>query len=121
MNSDIEVVELERLQMGVSVAVSDALAQSMEIKSYRDVMLRSTVHQITGWFASRKIYEETRTMELSLGWRDRIRVLFGKPVVYKMTVEMRHNCPHLAMPERHHVNWLAARQLTASLEELSRA
>lgn len=102
-----EVIEIERLQMGVQIAISDTFARSLQRETFRETSLRATIHHITGWFASRKVYEETRTLTQSLGWRERIAVLFGKPVVYKMTVEMRHNCPHLAIdPERDHVRYL---------------
>ena len=101
-------LDLERLRMGVAVSVSDSLARSLKVEAWRDPMLRHTQYAIEGWFASRKVFEEERTIQRVLSWRERLRALIGKPIDVPFKVEMRRNCPHLNLPDRDHIAFLAA-------------
>lgn len=109
MNADMELITLERLKMGVSAAVSDRVARSLEVDRFRDPLLRSTIYSIQGYFASNKVFEEERVIERALTWRERFRALIGKPLPVSVRVEMRRNCPHIdAEPMRDHVNFLTS-------------
>ena len=105
-----DVITIDRLRMGVALQVSDVLAKSLEIDKYRDASIRATTYSISGYFASRQIYEKEQVISRSLSWRDRIRALFGKDIPLRVTVQMRHNCPHLQTDDkRTHVSWMVPR------------
>jgi len=107
---EAEAVTLDRLRIGVALALSDAAARSLEVDTVKDAVLRETVAKITLWFVSRQIFEEEQTLERALTWRERVAALFGRPLPYKVVIQMRHNCPHLdSDPPREHLNFLLGR------------
>lgn len=107
LSTELSAVQIERLRVGMQMAVSDALGKSLEVDTYRDASLRMTLHSFTAWFASRQIFEDVQTVERVFTWRDRLRILFGKPITETTHIIMRHNCPHLPMEDaREHVAWL---------------
>ena len=90
-----DVITLDRLQMGVTLSIGNALASSLEVDKNYDAYLRHTIYAISAWFTSHRIFEKEQIIQRQLSWRERISALFGRPLPIAIKVEMRRNCPHL--------------------------
>lgn len=105
-----EELHVDALQMGVQLHASYKMVRNLHVDAFRDTLARQVNYAFVARFASKRIDAEEQVIQQALPWRQRIAVLFGKPIPVALRVELRRNCPHLdAAPFTSHVSFLAGR------------
>ena len=113
MNQDISY---EMQEIGAQTVVSDSvLNKTMTVEQYVDRAMRGMVYEMRAYMASRRHWEEKREIMTSLGWRDRLRALFGREITTGLEVSFYRNCPHLPTDNLgDHLLFIAPGKMTAT-------
>ena len=118
--TEMQMLSLEKLKIGLRIALSEALLRDVRVEQWQDYSMRQIITMVEAYLWSNTIHTERETYQHTASWWQGFKASFFPPWLLRrfpvrmtsVTCETKfiHVCPHLNITapneERFHLQWL---------------